>query len=358
MPNNALIILDDPSSIDQVIDRGAYSPRFSQPEDDRIRWRLGHRKATADLACLQPGGHIYLFARRGIHGIGVLADPSVTLNHGRAFDDDPGTGQGVLPGTSLPEHRFVVRLDPNKSRWLESPVDMDDVLTAGGSGMYALRTMEDRSFAIFDEAEQRAFEQELRLRNVDDEHRLGGTPPDSVPLAMARLNQVIDADDELAIESDLAWRLNRGEDLPAFDGAWSSALRQVTASPPKPVSYIDRIDLLARRFEGTGRFVREHAVIELKKGKATKKDAEQLMRYVDWVVTEYHHGQYGRVRAYLVAEEFGPQLERALREVALRLFTVDPRRPRARRWNAFSLVTAARGDDGAYAYERVFNLAG
>jgi hypothetical protein len=71
--------------------------------------------------------------------------------------------EGKLPGTSLPDHRFVVRLDPEQSRWFEEPVDMDDVLTAGGSGMYALRTMEDRSFAVFDEAEHRAFEQELRL---------------------------------------------------------------------------------------------------------------------------------------------------------------------------------------------------
>jgi hypothetical protein len=358
MPNNALIILDDLASLDQVIDWGAYSPRFNQPEDDRVRWRLGHRKATADLACLQPGGYVYLFAKRGIHGIGILADPPVTLNHVGAFADDPGTGEGILPGTSLPQHRFVVRLDADMSHWFETPVDMDDVLTAGGSRMYALRTMEDRSFAIFDEEEQQAFEQELRLRNVDGGHRLGGTPPDSEPLSVTQLNRAIGADDELAIESDLAWRLNRGEDLPAFDGTWSSSLRQVTASPPKPVSYIDRIDLLARRFEGSGRFVREHAVIELKKGKATKKDAEQLMRYVDWVVTEYHHGQYGRVRAYLVAEEFGPHLESGLEKVALRLFTVDPRRPRARHWEAFSLVRAVRGGDGSYAYDRVFNLAG
>lgn len=358
MPNNALIILDDLSSLDTVIGLGAYSPRFGQPDDDRVRWRLGHRKATADLTCLQAGGYAYLFARRGIYGIGVLADPPVTLNHGRAYVDDPGSARGRLPGTSLPDHRFVVRLDPEQSRWFEEPVDMDDVLTAGGSGMYALRTMEDRSFAVFDEAEHRAFEQELRLRNLDDGHRSGGTPPSGDPLSIVQMNRTISADDELAIESDLAWRLNRGENLQAFDGTWSSALRQVTASPPKPVSYIDRVDLLARRFEGSGRFVREHAVIEVKKGRATKKDAEQLMRYVDWVVAEYHHGQYGRVRAYLVAEEFGPQLEGALANVALRLFTVDPRRPRARRWSAFSLVTASRRADGSYTYERAFGLAG
>lgn len=358
MVNNTLIILDNVESLERVIERGCYSPRFSMGDDGNARWRLGHRKATADLGCLQPGGHVYLFASRGIHGIGILSDPPVILNHPRALENDPGRHDGVLPGIRLPEHRFVVRLDPERSRWFADPVDMDDVLTAGGTSMYALRTMEDRSFAVFDETEDRAFEQELRLRNPALARRTGGAPPGGSPLSVPHLSQAVQRTDELAIETDLAWRLNRGEDLPALAGPWDSALRQVTASPPKPVSYIDRIDLLARRFEASGRFVREHAVIEVKKGRATKKDAEQLMRYVDWVVDEYHHGHYERVSAYLVAEEFGPRLANDLPEVARRLFTVDPRRPRARVWDSLTLVSAERQPaDGSYAYERTHSLA-
>lgn len=356
--NNTLIILDNVESLERVVELGCYSPRFSMSDDGDVRWRLGHRKATADLACLQAGGHVYLFAKRGIHGIGVLADPPVILNHPRALENDPGKEEGLLPGIRLPEHRFIVRIDPERSHWFADPVDMDDVLTAGGTSMYALRTMEDRSFAVFDEVEDQAFDQELRLRNPDLTRRTNGAPPGGSPLWAPHLSQAVQRIDELAIETDLAWRLNRGEDLPAFEGPWDSALRQVTASPPKPVSYIDRIDLLARRFEASGRFVREHAVVEVKKGRATTKDAEQLMRYVDWVVDQYHHGHYERVRAYLVAEEFGPRLARDLPKVARRLFTIDPRRPRAKMWDSFTLVRAEQQlADGGYAYERIDSLA-
>jgi hypothetical protein len=48
-------------------------------------------------------------------------------------------------------------------------------------------------------------------------------------------------------------------------------------------------------------------------GAVAVADAFHLVRYVDWVVAEYHHGHYGRFRAYLVAEEFGPRLEPAFK---------------------------------------------
>lgn len=351
MPNNALLLFDSEAALHRAIEQGAYSPRFIPPEDGP-RWRRGHRGAAADLATLQAGGLAFLFANRGIYGIGKLADPPVVLNHPNALVSDPGENDGVLAGTRLPEHRLVVRFDHHDSTWFEDPVDMDDVLTTGGDAMYALRTMENVSLAVFDEQEARAFEQELWLKNAHAVPRPGGQPPTGHEFSVVALNSEVADSDERALETDLAYRLNRREDLPAFAGPWRSALRQVAASPAKPVTYVDRIDLLARDLDPTGRFVRRHGVIELKTGTATKRHAEQLMRYVDWVADRYHQGRYDRVRAYLVAEDFGARLRSDLRDVAPRYYTVDPRRPRARRWNELRLVRASRdANTGGYRYE-------
>lgn len=348
--NGALFIFDDVTALRRAIEVGGYSPRFTVADDGVVRWRESHRKAVADLASLQPGGDVYLFAERGIYGVGRLADPPVILNHPDALAPDPGEADGSLEGTGLPVHRFVIRFD-EASSWFPAPVDMDDVLAVGADAMYALRTMEGVSFAVFDETEARAFESEVRLQSEGPPAQDAPQPPAGTPLDIPAFNVSCGADDELAMETDLVWRLNRGEAIESFDGSWRSAIRQFSASPPKPVRWIDRIDVLARRAEPSGRFIREHGVFELKTGRATKVHAEQLMRYVDWVVTQFHQGRYDRVRAYLVAEEFGPQLVNRLPQVGMRLFTTEPRRPRAKRWAALKLVTAERDTvSGAYHY--------
>lgn len=348
--NGALFLLDSETALEEVIGQGWYAPRFGQPDDHAgpWKWRKSHRSATADLACLQAGGRVYLFAgaTRQIRGIGVLDDPPVVLNGGAALED--GALVDAVAGQD-DRYRLVVRFDAQKSRWFEAGVDMDEVLGAGGPSMRSLRTMERVSLIVFDEEEETGFRSEVLVATA------GGAvaAPQAAPLGVAfqpqRLAHRLKTRDELALETDICWRLNGGEGVDAF-GRWDSALRQVTASPPKPVKYVDRIDVLARRTVES--FTSTHGVFELKATKATRMDVEQLMRYVDHVVQTRHQGRYHRVEAFLVAPDFGARIGKA-RDIARRVFTVDPRRPRAEMWDSLNLVRADGLDDGGYAYTLV-----
>ena len=69
--------------------------------------------------------------------------------------------------------------------------------------------------------------------------------------------------------------------------------------------FADVMDVFGYRYiNGFEPIVEKYLVAELKKGKVTGDDLQQVMKYVDWVRSEYANGDYCLVSAFLVGHEF------------------------------------------------------
>lgn len=95
---------------------------------------------------------------------------------------------------------------------------------------------------------------------------------------------------EMALEAAVVYDLchERIVDL----GRWDYVSHQVIASPFKPIDYMDKIDVLAARYLTDTKITCKYLTVELKKDEAEKSTIDQILKYVDWVCTEYAYGDY------------------------------------------------------------------
>lgn len=99
----------------------------------------------------------------------------------------------------------------------------------------------------------------------------------------------------------------------------------------------------------TDRIVEKYIVAELKKDIAQGTDIAQVMRYVDWVRSEYAHSGYAMIEAYLVARSFDTDsLKRHLAERVR--YDVKGRPPMTHRWLSLKFVQYEVKEDGAIAF--------
>lgn len=55
---------------------------------------------------------------------------------------------------------------------------------------------------------------------------------------------------------------------------------------------MDKIDVLAARYLTDTKITCKYLTVELKKDEAEKSTIDQILKYVDWVCTEYAYGDY------------------------------------------------------------------
>ena len=67
--------------------------------------------------------------------------------------------------------------------------------------------------------------------------------------------------------------------------------------------------------------ISKYMVIEIKKDEAKKEVIDQVMKYVDWVQSEYAHGDYSMIEAYIVAADFPQEVIEYKNERCVRYFT-------------------------------------
>jgi len=144
----------------------------------------------------------------------------------------------------------------------------------------------------------------------------------------------------MAIEAALLFQLSQGDrDTVASMGRWDYLSHQVIASPFKPIDYMDRMDMFGYAWiPGHKPAISKYLVAEVKKHTASRDDVGQTMKYVDWVKDEYAHGDYSMIRAYLVAHEIPPSVEKYAMEVGRRAFTVQRRPPHTTEWTSLKLL--------------------
>lgn len=374
--------LDSIETLHSCISRGVYSTVLSQPTKLKRgtgNWGAPQEGTFADYASMQEGDNVYFFIERKIYGIGRLEK----LN-----------GQDCkfcnYPGSSEPKaHRYSDKKslmllgdswrNGKTQRWLctftPAPdffcngVDMDDVLASNPDAFKMFRAFWKRSFIKIDDVENQALRDVILRNNQDAIARpvLGKSVFEYSRTFHHDMRSKIKSSDykldatsflkaaqdgnairhEMAIEAGLIFQLSEAEKS-AVDtfGRWDYLSHQVIASPFKPIDYMDRMDIFGYSYiPGFQPTKAKYLVMELKKGRATDEDVEQLMKYVDWVKDEYCYGDYSMIEASLVAHDFkGGVLEYA-NESAVRRYVVGTHPAKSKTWSSVKLVSYSFNDD-------------
>lgn len=361
-----IFLLDDINSLQLYCKFGVYSTKLSAPK--RSQWRIHHEATLADYATMKEGDNIYFFIKRKIYGIGKL----VNLNGDCKFLNYPGadTPEGPSANTqvddllwSKEEHRFQQRFvcffEPAPYFFLQG-VDMDDVLLSNPAAFRTLRALWKVSFIKFDEIENQAFRDIVLKRNQEyiatGQNIIVNESSKYHSGCQSKINGnyrlcateflLLSANDdclkhEMAVELGLLCQLSSSDpDTCNIFGTWDYLSHQVPASPMKPVDYMDKMDVFGYAYIPSHQpTISRYLVVEIKKGKAFAEDIDQLMKYVDWVVREYAHGDYSMVEAFLLAHSFDEDVNPSEGIACQRAFTIGMKPARTVEWSNVSLVT-------------------
>ena len=121
-------------------------------------------------------------------------------------------------------------------------------------------------------------------------------------------------------------------------GYWDYVSHQVIASPFKPIDYMDKIDVLAMRCLPNTKIPCKYLVAELKKDSADNGTIDQVLKYVDWVCSEYAYGDYEAIDACIIAAEYPDDIATYYRNVVQRYYTLGSHPVRNKQWNKLTLL--------------------
>jgi hypothetical protein len=141
---------------------------------------------------------------------------------------------------------------------------------------------------------------------------------------------------EMALEATVVYDLchNRIRDL----GNWDYVSHQVIASPFKPIDYMDKIDVLAMRYLPDTKIPCKYLVAELKKDGADNATVDQVLKYVDWVCSEYAYGDYEAIESCIIAAEYPDDISDYYGAVVQRYYTLGSHPVRNKQWSSLKLL--------------------
>jgi len=150
-------------------------------------------------------------------------------------------------------------------------------------------------------------------------------------------------DHEMALECGVIELLLNDKSVNEVLGNWKYISHQVIASPFKPLAYVSKMDIFGYRYisglpDGYDSSVSDYLVIELKARNADADCVEQLLRYVEWVKQEYAHGDYSRIKAFLIAKSFNQSAIDVLKTSAVRHYTEGGRSPKTVTWAGLKFI--------------------
>lgn len=321
-----LFLMDSPDALENCIENGEYSTRLSLPSNEV--WGDSAAGTLGDYATMREGDNVYFFSGRKIHGVGVITAPpdSPFGFYQNAADSivPKGSAEYGEHGMIMCDTDDVAHIYPWTMRFVGDPVffdtaiDMDDMLSSSPGSFRSLRCIEDRSFIKLDDRENFAFKTLFYRRNEKDlegpMHLLSSAAGAPYPISSDDVHAFVrrhikagttEFQRESHLETSLLFDLAiEGTSACDVFGYWDYLSHQVHASPFKPVQYMDRMDVFGYRWiAGKRPMVSKFFVAELKKGRASKTDVPQLLRYVDWVTDQYADGDSSLVEAFLVAHE-------------------------------------------------------
>ena len=276
----------------------------------------------ADFLGMKPGDNIYFFFDCNIYGVGTIKsfgrDATVFKN------DSENQVKELLSPELFP---FIISFESDPI-FFRKGVDTDDILNASPDTVYALRFFQKKSFIHLDDEENHIIKSILIYKNEN-----AILTKDSTQICnQANLESNYRKLKNLILQYTSIYKLNgydyfieglnsqgvinnetriEGKILDSVKypdnifGKIDFLSRQYPASPTKPSEYINKMDLFRYRyikgFENE-RIVSKYIIMELKTKEINQDAILQTMKYVDWVVKKYAHGDYSRVKAYVVGK--------------------------------------------------------
>lgn len=336
-----VITLDSIESLVRCVETGIYSTKMMQPDGV---WRMNHEGTFADFLSMKAGDNVYFFIKRKIYGIGILVDVEGDCKFSSFIGSlSPNKIQNTeyheldpMIDYRTPENRCFCVFKPAPFFFSEG-VDMDEALNSNPEKFRMLRALWKLSFVKIDDEENRALFDCILKRN--EENLSDGTKSyefrcqyhdliQTVELSRYRLSAydlLLNASNEdktikheMAIEAALCELLTQKNDT--IFGSWDYVSHQVVASPFKPIDYMDKMDIFGYRYIPGYPTISRYLVIEIKRDVAQDDVMGQIMKYVDWINSEYAHNNYSMIEAYIVAADFSEEAVVARNEICQRTY--------------------------------------
>lgn len=368
-------------SLFETMRRGSYTTLMN------VTWGQASVSTLGDFATMRPGDSVYFFSKRMVYGIGRIVQvvPGVTVLENfegstgltLSSEDDLPADPLLMETASGKVGRWVIAFEPDPYM-LATGIDMDDLLASNPRAFRSLRVFWKRTFIKLDDDEDMAFRAAILRRNIDTlrEPWNGGTLAVEYANEHARLREVIagrrlapdvqglvertrladgKAKTEMTLEVALLQQLaTHDEQTEAVFGGWDYLSHQVHASPAKAVDYMDKIDVFGYRWiAGYKPIVERYLVVELKRDMVVGNDLQQVMKYVDWVRSEYANGDYSQVSAFLVGHDFDMESVEGTLPTVERYSLSGYRPPVPYRWSDITLVEYSVDDDGHVSFRSV-----
>lgn len=369
MPAGYLFLLDSEESLRFCISNGVYATRLPNGILKNNTWGTPVEATFGDYATMKEGDNVYFFIKRKIYGIGELiniGDECKFLNYPSANEpitfnySDIKESLLIDAGTESTYQRFLCTFRPFPA-FFNNGIDMDDVLNSNPDKFKMLRALQQVSFIKFDDEENQSFKNIILKYNQDllsdggdavfpaNHEALHSSIQERICTADYNLNYypLVEccADEEyisheMALEVGLLSQLSSNDEgTTSVFGVWDYLSHQVVASPFKPIHYMDKMDIFGYSYiPGYAPTKSKFLIIEAKRGNASEADVLQLMKYVDWVNSEYCHSDYSMIHAFLVAYSYDEGLHEELESLIERNYIIGVKPSRAQRWANLHLV--------------------
>ena len=370
---------------------GEYSTNLVMAEGTS-RWASTKVGTFADYFGMKENDFVFFFTDRKIYGVGKL----VNIGNDCKYWSYAGASRPqTYSAEEIVESRLTEHINPENRcvcfftpiEYYPHAVDMDEALTAFPDSFKALRTILGKSFIKLDDEEAMALFSVLHRGNNttsgdngfvdwdpptfdDSVHRSARIKIDASPdtyrftiesllVNIPRLNESA-IQEEMAVEAAVMNALSSDNHSP-FD-AMSYVSHQVSASPAKPVRYMEWMDVfgysideyLLRENIPVHLAIKRYYVIEIKRDflslpqsrrrrepkalREKKAIANQLMKYVDWVAKNYANGNYPMVKGILIANGFDKAFIDYCKKVCVRNYNNGYRNSTPAIWDDFELI--------------------
>ncbi|MEG0454495.1 MAG: hypothetical protein RR559_03955, partial [Bacteroides sp.] len=252
-----------------------------------------------------------------------------------------------------PHYRWICTFK-GSPYFFEEGIDTDEILTYKPATFKMLRAFWKVSFIKLSDEENLSLKEIFLLRRQCETKSVKGIlPEDSSTHEMIATHNLKDytispdamlptctvgnkVKHEMALEAIVIYDLCHNR-IPLL-GTWDYVSHQVIASPFKPIDYMDKIDVMAMRYLSGTHIPCKYLVSELKKDSADDSTIDQVLKYVDWVCSEYAYGDYEMVEACVIAAEYPNNIEDYYHSVVQRYYTLGSHPVRNKKWNSLKLL--------------------
>jgi len=316
----------------------------------------------ADYMSMKPGDNIYFFCKRKYYGVGEL----ISIGADCKYCNYPRSSArcDVLYQDIADELLVDFGAESSHNRWLctfkgspyffEEGIDTDEILTYKPATFKMLRAFWKVSFIKLGDEENASLKEIFLLRRQNEARTRTGVFPENNDTHDAIAARDLDrylitpkdmletctagprVKHEMALEAAVVYDLSHGRIHQL--GPWDYVSHQVIASPFKPIDYMDKIDVLAMRYLPDTKIPCKYLVAELKKDSADSSAIDQILKYVDWVCSEYAYHDYEAIEACIIAAEYPDDIEEHYHRVVRRYYTLGSHPVRNKQWHGLKLL--------------------